>query len=498
MVTSPVLGIDFGTSNTAAGFYNARGDLLLVPVAEKVYVLTSVVWYSGRGHRLVGHAARQQIIDDPRHTVFGSKRFLGRRYTSPFVHRHKDRFIFELAETKSGDVGVRLHDDNPYPLTHVAADVLRRVLELGEATLKQRFEECVLTTPAHFGYSQRNALRQAADKAGLKIRAMVNEPTAAAMYYAHKKGGRDTTVLVFDLGGGTFDATLMAIRGGVVEVLATGGDAFLGGADFDAVIVERLLERFELDHKLDLRGNNVIMQRLLFGAEQAKVALSRDESTHFRVPCVAMKNDAFLDFDYQVTRREVEDYTAPLVEKCLGICQDILARARMSHQQVDEIVLVGGQTRMPAIQRRIAQVFQCNPEKHVHPELGVAVGAAILGRGQDTLIDVLSVSLGMMVPGVGAKELIPANTVVPGVRRVPLGYRPPPGQPLVLGVYESVDATSVDRDHLGTIRVPHEWLALHPEDLVIEARMGEDFALQLILHAGAARLPLQLLGPGVG
>lgn len=493
-MAAPVLGIDFGTSNTAAGFYNERGDLLLIPVSEKVYVLPSVVWYSGRGHRLVGQAARQQMIDDPRHTVFGAKRFLGRRYRSPFVHRHKDRFIFDLVETHDGDVGVALYGE-AYPLVDVAADVVKRILELGEATLKHRFTRCVLTTPAHFGYSQRRALREAAERAGLAVQAMVNEPTAAAMYYAHKKGG-DATVLVFDLGGGTFDATLMAIRGGVVEVLATGGDAFLGGADFDAALVDHLLEKFELQHGVELRQNSVIMQRLLFGAEAAKVTLTREEKTRLRVPCVALKNDAFIDFDFEVTRRELEDCTAPLVEKCVGICEDILSKARLQPKDVDEIVLVGGQTRMPAIQRRLGQIFKTTPEKHIHPELGVAVGAAILGRGQDTLIDVLSVSLGIMAPGLGAKEIVPPNTVVPGVRRVPLEYRPPLGQPLVLGVYEAIDTTSLERDHLGTARVEASWLDQHPGDLVLEARVGQDFALQLFLHAGSARVPLPITPQG--
>jgi molecular chaperone DnaK len=361
--------------------------------------------------------------------------------------------------------------------------------------LRQKPESACLTVPAHYGYAQRQAIRAAAVKAGLKVKAMVNEPTAAAMYYARKKGN-DGRVLVFDLGGGTFDATLLAIMGGVVKVIATGGDAFLGGQDFDARIVEHMATRFEHDHGIDLRPQTVSMWRTFVAAETAKVALSSKAEARVRVPCVTVDNDRFLDLDYVISRKQLEELTAPLVEKCLGICETILKQANIEPEDVDEIVFVGGQTRMPSIQRRLSQKFKTNPEKHIHPDLGVAVGAALLARGDQSLIDVVSAPMGIMVPGLGAKELVPANTTVPSVKRLTLGMRPQPGQPLVMALYESPDASSLEREHLGTTRADADWLDDNPGELEIEAWVGDDLSLTLALHADdGGRLPLQIERP---
>ena len=494
---TPVLGIDFGTSNTAGAWVDDRGRVRVIAVKEKVYLLPSVAWYSPKGHVLVGHPARQQMIDDPKNTVFGMKRFLGRKFTSPFVHRYKDRFAYELVEAPDGGVAVKVAGTTK-PLEDVAVDIIKRLLELAAVSLGGPVKEVVITVPAHFGYSQRASIRRAASRAGARVKAMVNEPTAAAMYYARKKGN-DGTVLVFDLGGGTFDATLMAIVGGVVKVLASGGDAFLGGADFDAKIVDLLVQRFQEQHGIDLKQNTVAIQRVFVTAEQAKIELSKADETRVRVPCVAVQDERFIDLEDKVTRKELEDLTAPLIEKCLGICEDILKRAKLQAIEVDEIVFVGGQTQMPAIQRRLAEIFMANPAKHIHPDLGVVVGAALLAKGDHSLIDVNSMAFGAMLPGGVTKELVPANTPVPAVKKLQLDARPAPGQPLVFGIYEAVDSTSLDRDHLGTVRVEADWLAENPGDLIVEAWMNTDLDLTLFLQASeGGKIPLTIAKPNAG
>gem|GEM_PF-780708 len=481
-MTTPVLAIDFGTSNSAAAWLDELGRVRVAAIRENTFLLPTAAWYSATGHTLVGQPARQQMVDDPKNTIFGLKRFLGLRFNSPFVHRHKGRFAFDIVETADGHCGVMI-GDSIKSFEDVAVDVLKRLLELAAVSYGAPFEECVLTAPAHYGYAQRGAIRRAAMRAGLRVKGMVNEPTAAAMYYARKKGN-DGTVLVFDLGGGTFDATLMAIVSGVVKVIATGGDAFLGGADFDARIVDHLLARFERDHAVDLRSDAVAVQRLLVAAEAAKIELSRSEEVRIRVPCIAIKDERFLDLELRLSRTDLENMTATLVEQAVGVCRDILKRAKLEAEQVDEIVFVGGMTRMPVIQRRLADIFVANPSQNIHPDLGVVVGAALLSQGDHSLIDVTSMSMGIALPGGGNVELVPANTTVPSVRRVDVA-RPAAGQPLAFGVYEAVDVQALERDLLGTIRVPPEWLAAHPGPLSVEAWLGADLDLALFLQPGS-------------
>jgi molecular chaperone DnaK len=483
---TPVLGIDFGTTNTAAAWCDVAGKIHLVPTGEKTYVLPSVVWYGSKDRTLVGHPARQQIIDDPQHTIYGSKRFIGRRCNSEYVARHKDTFVYPIVEDEAGLTAVEI-DGEVTPLTDVAFRILQRILELANAAAATDFDECVLTVPAHFSYGQRKAVRTSAEMLGLEVRAVVNEPTAAALYYAKHKD-MSQKVLVFDLGGGTFDATLLGVNRRVVEVLGTGGDAFLGGMDFDAAIVESLCERFAVEQGVDLRSNKVVMQRLLFAAEAAKISLTKDTTARIRVPFVAQQGTSFLDLEHTLTREELETITEKLVAKSLGIVEDTLEKAGIPAEEVGEIVFVGGQTRMPALQRRLSQKFRHDPTKNIHPELGVAIGAAILGRTLNlprgpALVDVIPIPIGVMLPGVGSREVIRVNTPVPATERLLLDQRPPTGQPLALAIYEAVDPTSVDRELLGTARVEAEWLEAHPGPLELEIRLGQDFDMTVALLA---------------
>jgi molecular chaperone DnaK len=345
----------------------------------------------------------------------------------------------------------------------------------------------VLTVPAHASVRQREAVRQAAQGLGLTVRAIVNEPTAAALYYANLRNP-EQTVLVFDLGGGTFDATVLSVRNRVVQVRATGGDAFLGGANFDEQLAEFLAARFQRQHGIDLRKNKVVMQRLIFAAESAKIALSKAEQTLVRIPCITQKDGQFIDLQHNLTRREMEQVMFQLIERTASACDDVLQRAGLSVGDVDELVLVGGQTRMPAIRNRIAHFKRFSSEKDIHPELGVAIGAAILGRnlsrpGGSGLADVVPMPLSVMVPGGGTHEVISANSPVPCTKSVVLEGLPAWNAPIPVAIFESLDTTSVDREILGTVQVGPEWRIGAGGPPSLELHVGQDFALKARLVA---------------
>jgi molecular chaperone DnaK len=487
----PVLGIDFGTSNSAAAWVDDNGKVRVCAIREGSSLLPSVAWYGPRGHALVGQPARQQIVDDPTNTVFGFKRFLGRRFSSPFVHQHKDAFAYRLVEDDKGLCAVEIRGELK-PLEDVAVDVLQRLLELAAISVGSKIEEVVITAPAHYGFAQRAVLRRAARRAGVRVKSMVNEPTAASVYYARAHPGVDRTILVFDLGGGTFDATLLTIVSGVVKVLATGGDAFLGGADFDAAVVAHLVERFRARTGVDLSENTVAMQRLLIAAEAAKIELSRSEEVRIRVPCVAGTDESFLDLEDNLTRDELEKLTERLAGRAMQTCRDLLAQSNLEPASIDELVFVGGMTRMPMIRARLTELFPLNGQSKLNPDLGVVVGAALLAHGDQSLIDVASMSVGVTLPGAPGVELVPANTPVPAVRRLPLS-RPPSDRTLVMGFYEAVEATSLERDALGSVRVDPAWLTKNAGALTLEAWLGTDSELTLFLDAqGGQKLPLEL------
>ncbi|QQR42542.1 Hsp70 family protein [Myxococcus xanthus] len=494
MSTGSILGIDFGTTNTAAAFFDKAGKLRVVPVTDKSITLPSVVWFHAADKAIVGHAARRQIIDDPRHTVFGAKRFLGRRFQSEYVTQHKDKYAFELVEAEDGYTAVTMYGKQT-SLTDVAHLIIKQIHTLANHAAGTPFRECVLTVPAHASSRQRAAVRHAAEQAGLQVRAIINEPTAAALYYANLRNP-EQTVMVFDLGGGTFDATLLAVQNKVVKVLATGGDAFLGGANFDERIVEMLVDDFQQKHGIDLRGNKVVMQRLVFAAESAKMALSQRDATVLRVPCIAQKDGGFIDFDYTLTRKRLEEMAFQLIERTASACDDVLERAKLKADQIDELVLVGGQTRMPAIRQRFSHFKRMSSDKEVNPELGVAVGAAILGRnlarGITGLADVVPMPISIMVPGGAQHEVIPANTPVPATKSVTMELPMIPG-PLSIALFEALDTTTVDRELLGTVRVELDWRTTYKGPTTLELRMGQDFVLSAALVSPqGARHPLAI------
>ncbi len=499
-MSSPILGIDFGTTNTSAAFFDQKGKLRIVPINDKSYVLPSVVWFPAHDKSMVGHGARTQVVDDPKHTVFGAKRFLGRRYFSEFVNQHKERFAFDLIEGPDGGCAVHIYG-HAISITDVAQVVISDILVRANHAAGLKFKRCVLTVPAHASVRQRESTRLAAEKAGLEVAAIINEPTAAALYYANLRSPQQN-VLVFDLGGGTFDATLMAVQNRVVRVLATGGDAFLGGANFDEQIAQHFVARFEQEHGLSLRENRTVMQRLIFAAENAKIALSKADKTTLRVPVITQKADGtFLDFNYTLTREELERVCEPLVERAAGATDDVLASAGLSAKDVDELVLVGGQTRMPAIQRRLTGFKRLSSDKDVHPELGVCIGAALLGRnlarGMKGLQDVVPMPISVMVPGGRTLELISANTPVPCAKSMSLESLPQWQAPVPLVLFESLNSTSTDREVFGTVHIGSEWRVGKKVQPELQLEVGQDFALKAKLVApGGMLTSLQIVEQG--
>jgi molecular chaperone DnaK len=463
-------------------------------------MLPSVVWFPSADDTksLVGHGARTQVIDDPKHTVFGAKRFLGRRFHSEFVAQHKHRFAFDIVEGPDGYCAVLIYG-SVISLTHVARLVIADILARAKRAAGHPFTDVVLTVPAHASVRQREAVRTAAEQAGLKVRAIINEPTAAALYYANLKQPAQT-VLVFDLGGGTFDATLMSVKDRVVHVLATGGDAFLGGANFDEAIAEHFVSHFEKQNGMTISNNRAVMQRLVFAAENTKIFLSKATRAVLRVPVIAQRPDgSFLDFDYTLTRQEMDRIVEPLVERCASATDDVLQRAGLTPEQVDELVLVGGQTRMPAIRSRLHRFKTISSDKQVNPELGVAVGAAILGRNlahnkNTGLKDVVPMPLSVLMPGGRTHQLIAANTPVPCSAELSLEGLPPWEAPVPLVIFESLDATAVDREVVGTVHIGSEWRVGKEVAPHLALDMGQDFSLKARLVApGGMQTSLQIV-----
>jgi molecular chaperone DnaK len=492
------LGIDFGTTNTSAAWFDKAGKLKLVPVNEKTFMLPSVVWFPSADKSLIGHGARTQVIDDPKHTVFGAKRFLGRRFNSEFVAQHRERFAFDIVEGPDGYCAVLIYGQ-AIPLTHVAHLIIKDIVQRANRAAGHAFDECVLTVPAHATVRQREAVRLAAEQAELKVRAIINEPTAAALYYANLKAPKQT-VLVFDLGGGTFDATLMSVESRVVHVLATGGDAFLGGANFDEAIAEHFVQQFEKKNGVHIANNRTVMQRLVFAAENTKIFLSKVTRADLRVPVIAQRHDgSFLDFAYSLTRPQMENIVSRLVERCASACDDVLERAGMQPEQVDELVLVGGQTRMPAIRTRLHRFKTISSDKDVNPELGVAIGAAILGRNlaferEVGLKDVVPMPISVLMPGGRTEELIHANTPVPCRAELSLEGLPRWEAPVPLVIFESLDSTATDREVYGTVHIGSEWRVGKEVAPTLALDMGQDFSLKAkLLAPGGMQTSLQIV-----
>ncbi|MCY1023193.1 TIGR02266 family protein [Pyxidicoccus sp. MSG2] len=453
--TGLVIGIDLGTTNSCAA-YVRKGKPGVLPSREGHNTVPSIIAVNTRGKLVVGHPAKGQMLTNPRQTVYGAKRLVGRAYASPVVEHIKDRFHYEISPGENGDAGVKL-GDRVYTLQQISALILREVREVAQNQLGQPVSRAVITVPAYYNDNQRHAVREAGKLAGLYVERILNEPTAAALAYGY---GRklNQRVLVYDLGGGTFDASVLELNDNVYEVISTGGDTFLGGLDFDNAIVAFLLEEFQKKTGRPFQGDRVAMQRINDAAERAKCALSERTEMRVHVAFVTMIDDKPYDLDVTLTRSKLIELTEGLVDRTVQVCDEVLKAKGLGPKDVDEVILVGGQSRFPLVHEKITKFFGKPPSKGVHPDEAVALGAALLAHSLGqlegvVLIDVLPMAIGVGLPGGRFKPVMDRNTSLPSTKSYTLTTHRDEQTELELTVFQGDSDKAAANEYLGTLKL---------------------------------------------
>ena len=410
-----VIGIDLGTTNSVVAVVEG-GDPVVIPNTEGHRLTPSVVGFAKEGEILVGQVAKRQAITNPENTVFSIKRFMGRRYDE--VLQEIKLVPFKVVKAPNGDARVEIRGKQHAP-PEISAMILRKLKEAAEAYLGEKVTKAVITVPAYFNDSQRQATKDAGTVAGLEVLRIVNEPTAAALAYGLDKKKKDETIAVYDLGGGTFDVSILEIGEGVFEVKATNGDTHLGGDDFDQKVMEWIAEEFRKEHGIDLRKDRMALQRLKEAAEKAKVELSSTLQTEINLPFITADASGPKHLVVTLTRAKLESLVMDLIDRTAEPCRQAMKDAGVTTKQIDEVILVGGQTRMPKVQELVRDLFGREPHKGVNPDEVVAVGAAVqaavlAGEVKDVvLLDVTPLSLGIETLGGVMTRLIERNTTIP-------------------------------------------------------------------------------------
>lgn len=416
-----IIGIDLGTTNSCVAVLD--GDSAkVIENAEGGRTTPSIIAYTDDGETLVGQAAKRQAVTNPENTLYAIKRLIGRRFKDDVVQKDIKMVPYKITEADNGDAWVEVKGKKMAP-PQVSAEVLKKMKKTAEDYLGETVTEAVITVPAYFNDSQRQATKDAGRIAGLDVKRIINEPTAAALAYGMDKSRGDKTIAVYDLGGGTFDISIIEIADvdgeTQFEVLATNGDTFLGGEDFDLALINYLVDQFKADSGIDLSGDNLAMQRLKEAAEKAKIELSSAQQTDVNLPYITADNTGPKHLNVKVTRAKLESLVEELVQRSLEPCKMALKDAGLSASEIDEVILVGGQTRMPMVQKKAADFFGKEARKDVNPDEAVAVGAAIQGGvlGGDVkdvlLLDVTPLTLGIETLGGVMTPLIEKNTTIP-------------------------------------------------------------------------------------
>jgi molecular chaperone DnaK len=411
-----VIGIDLGTTNSCVSIIE-HGDPVVIPNDEGARTTPSVVAFSDNNERLIGQIARRQAVTNPTRTLYAVKRLIGRRFDDPGVQKTLDMVPYNIIEAENGDAWVEINEQG-YSPPNISAMILEKMKSIADAYIGEEATQAIVTVPAYFNDAQRQATKAAGQIAGLEVLRIINEPTAAALAYGLGKKEHER-IAVFDLGGGTFDISILELDNGVFVVKATNGDTFLGGEDFDIRIMKHLLARFEQQTGIDLRGDNVAMQRLKEASEKAKHELSTSSETDINLPFLSANASGPVHLVETLDRDSLEELVQDLVDRLSPPCEACLEDSRLTAGDLDAVLLVGGMTRMPRIQQKVVEIFGRQPERGINPDEVVAIGAAIQasvlqGEVKDILLlDVTPLTLGIEVAGGILEPIIPRNTTIP-------------------------------------------------------------------------------------
>ncbi|HZB96499.1 MAG TPA: molecular chaperone DnaK [Herpetosiphonaceae bacterium] len=452
-----IIGIDLGTTNSVVAVVEG-GDPIVIPTAEGTRTLPSVVAVAKSGERTVGTVAKRQAITNPENTIFSVKRFMGRKLDDPSVERDHKLVPYRLTSAPNGDVRI-LMGGREYAPQEISAMILQKLRADAEAYLGEPVTQAVITVPAYFDDSQRQATKDAGQIAGLEVLRIINEPTASALAYGFGEQSKNETLAVYDLGGGTFDISILEVGDGVVEVKATNGDTHLGGDDFDQRIINWLLDEFQKAEGIDLRSDRVALQRLKEAAEKAKQELSTVLQAEINLPFISADASGPKHLQTMLSRAKLEQLTAELIEATMEPVKQALKDAELKPSDVHQVILVGGQTRMPAVQEAVKQFFGREPHKGVNPDEVVALGAAIqaavlAGEVKDILLlDVTPLTLGIATRGGVMAPLIERNTTIP-TRRAQIFSTATDNQSTVeIKVYQGERPLATDNKLLGTFEL---------------------------------------------
>lgn len=419
---SKIIGIDLGTTNSCVAILEA-GQPKVIENSEGARTTPSIIAYMEDGEILVGAPAKRQAVTNPKNTLYAAKRLIGRKFTDKEVQKDIELMPFEIVKADNGDAWVQVRDKKLAP-PQVSAEVLRKMKKTAEDYLGHEVTEAVITVPAYFNDAQRQATKDAGRIAGLDVKRIINEPTAAALAFGlDKSGGRDRKIAVYDLGGGTFDVSIIEIADvdgeKQFEVLSTNGDTFLGGEDFDQRIIDHIIDEFEKLNGVDLSKDPIALQRIKSAAERAKIELSSSQQTELNEPYIAMSNGAPVHLTFKLTRAKLESLVDELITRTIEPCKVALKDAGVPASDIDDVILVGGMTRMPKVQDAVKAFFGKEPRKDVNPDEAVAVGAAVQGsvlagdRKDVLLLDVTPLSLGIETLGGVMTKMIQKNTTIP-------------------------------------------------------------------------------------